>query len=101
MFGEDGFHFFHGFQFDDEFPTDNQVGAERIGDSEVIDHDRNGFLGFDLEPCFAQSRRQHLLVNRLQQTRPQFGMQPESLIKHPLGQNVLPLHSVASLANVA
>jgi hypothetical protein len=28
-------------------------------------------------------------------------MQPESLIKHPLGQNVLLLHSVASLANVA
>jgi len=28
-------------------------------------------------------------------------MQPESLIKHSLGQNILLLHSVASLANVA
>ena len=83
------------------FPLNDEIRTEGLRDGEVVDHNGDALLRLDPQTSLAQSRRQHLLVNRLQQPGPQFGMQPESLIKHPLGQNVLLLHSVASLANVA
>lgn len=73
----DGSGRFNGFDLDDDFPFDNDVGPEGLIEVNVLVSNRERELSLQPQPSFTKLVCQHHLVDGLQKSRTKFSVHAE------------------------
>lgn len=79
---------FHGFQFNDDFVLDQQIGPKTFLEDQVVVTNWDRHLPLHLEPLLSQFMREGNLVNRFEKPRPGLGMNLECRVEDEFGEFV-------------
>src|SRR5205809_8055510 len=71
-------------EFDNNFSIYDEVRSERLIKLNAIVHNRHGFLTFNHQSSLAQLVREHHLVNRFKDSRPELGMDHKGSVENLL-----------------
>jgi hypothetical protein len=71
---------FNGFEFDDHFFLDDEIGTESFLELNPMKDNRNGNLSFNLQSLLLKLVRQENLIDALQEARAQFLVKANSAI---------------------